>query len=767
MAQNITSICPDRLGWASIIYNDHLDIEEIHNCKSHMLFQFTEESLLDMNVEELEDKAVESNKHWAHVIVENIKKAQSQKRNVYFEYISDAGGDNIVFVASHVEYLPDGHICQYLMEICEEDVVAIRREAVKVHIDDTYIEQRMEDVLLREKYERLYNQNNTILESLPVGVELYAIDGTMKYLNLRDCQFFGVERDAVLSSNLNLFDNPNLPEEVKDAVRNKRKVHVNFPYYFTRVQENQYYHTEKVTDVKRIECSGTPVLNSKGEAESYVFIVNDITDFYNQSNALDEARRNLSLAMEAGDISALIYNTCAEEFLYLQGDAISKTSVSMKETLAKIHPDDVHLFQVKFQEVIDGLVSKQNWHMRLLDERVKDRYRYYEYTVVPTLNEAGEVLYLAGIKKDVTSDFNQQIELRRLNTQNELVLNNINSGLVYITTDFMVQWENVSSRVFSPEVETYRQGELCYKTAKNRTTPCEDCAFQRALKSKHTEQAVWGVPDGSMFEISATPIMNNSNVDGVVLRIDDVTERNRMIDELQEAKLKAEQSDKLKSAFLANMSHEIRTPLNAIIGFSDLITAVDDPKERDEYINIIKTNNELLLKLINDILDLSKIEAGTVEMTYEELDFSAYFDEIVTSTQPRIKSGIKFISQNPYSTCIIISDRNRLMQILTNFITNAIKYTVKGYIEIGYEYLAPNLRLYVTDSGVGIPENKKHKLFHRFEKLDEFAQGTGLGLSICKAIVEAFGGTIGFDTKENKGSKFWASIPCKAEIICM
>lgn len=144
--------------------------------------------------------------------------------------------------------------------------------------------------------------------------------------------------------------------------------------------------------------------------------------------------------------------------------------------------------------------------------------------------------------------------------------------------------------------------------------------------------------------------------------------------------------------------------------------------------------------------------------------YCIYFDEIAIATQPRIKPGIKFVSHNPYSACIIKSDKSRLMQILTNFITNAIKYTAKGSIEMGYEYVDNHLKLYVTDTGIGIPESKRHRVFHRFEKLDEFAQGTGLGLSICKAIITAFGGTIGFDTQEGEGSTFWALIPCIAEI---
>ena len=763
MAQNNTNVCPDRLGWTSIVYNDHLDIEEIFNGKSRILLQFPVDLLRGMNIRDLEDNVIVTNKHWARVIADNIKKAKYQQRHVYFEFISDFGNGDIAFVVSHVEYLPDGHIQQYLMEVCEEDVISIRREAVKVPINSEYIEKRLEDVLLGEKYEKLYNQNNTILESLPVGVELYAIDGTLLYLNLRDSQIFGVDREAVLASKLNIYSNPNLPEEVKSAVREKRKVHASFPYYFTRVQQDKYYHTEKVTDIRRIECNGMPVINSKGEAESYVFIVNDITDLHRQSKILDETRRNLALAMEAGNITAWIYDIDCEDFLYLEGDAISKRSVSMNYFLKKIHPEDIYIFKKKFQKIVDGLVTKQNLHLRIQDENQKGGYRYFEYTIVPIPNGSDKALYLTGIEKDVTTEYNRQVELRKLNRQNELVLNNINSALVYVSTDFVVQWENLSSKFLTPDAKFYKKGELCYKSAKNRAEPCESCALQRAWKSKQTEQAIYTLPDGRMGEITAVPVMHNGNLEGGVLRIDDVTERNRMIKELQVAKQNAEQSDKLKSAFLANMSHEIRTPLNAIIGFSDLLTTTVDQEEKDEYINIIKTNNELLLKLINDILDLSKIEAGTVELVYEEFDFSVFFDEIVISMQPRIKTDLQFITKNPYSECIIKSDKSRLMQILINFVTNAIKYTTKGHIEMGYEYTAPNLKLYVSDSGIGIPENKKHRVFHRFEKLDEFAQGTGLGLSICKAIVEAFGGTIGFDTEEGKGSKFWALVPCESE----
>lgn len=229
--------------------------------------------------------------------------------------------------------------------------------------------------------------------------------------------------------------------------------------------------------------------------------------------------------------------------------------------------------------------------------------------------------------------------------------------------------------------------------------------------------------------------------------------------------LKAEESDKMKSAFLANMSHEIRTPLNAIVGFSGLLTDATDPEEKSQYIRIIEDNNELLLKLINDILDLSKIEAGSVDLKYEEFDLAEYFNDLVPLTKQRItQPRIRLFSQNPHQSCTVCLDKNRVAQIMTNYITNAIKYTRKGFIEIGYEAVPYGIRLFVKDSGIGIADEKKDKVFHRFEKLDEFAQGTGLGLSICKAIAESMNGSVGFNSVYGEGSEFWAVLPCKVEI---
>ncbi|MEG2401620.1 MAG: response regulator [Muribaculaceae bacterium] len=237
-------------------------------------------------------------------------------------------------------------------------------------------------------------------------------------------------------------------------------------------------------------------------------------------------------------------------------------------------------------------------------------------------------------------------------------------------------------------------------------------------------------------------------------------------EKLSNALIKAEESDRLKLAFLANMSHEIRTPLNAIIGFANLICLTDDNKEKEEYSNIIALNNELLLRLIDDILELSKIESRTLEFSYEELDMAIYFDELVTTMQYRMTNpNVKLISINPYKSCLIYVDKVRMAEVLTNYMTNAIKYTPRGYIKIGYEYVNGGLKIFVTDTGIGIPDSKKSRVFQRFEKLDSFAQGSGLGLSICKALTEINNGKVGFESTENVGSTFWAWRPLVAKII--
>ncbi|WP_044534195.1 sensor histidine kinase, partial [Bacteroides intestinalis] len=240
----------------------------------------------------------------------------------------------------------------------------------------------------------------------------------------------------------------------------------------------------------------------------------------------------------------------------------------------------------------------------------------------------------------------------------------------------------------------------------------------------------------------------------------DITELKETEQKLIEAKEKAEEADRLKSAFLANMSHEIRTPLNAIVGFSSLLVETEDPEEKLEYAKMVEENNELLLQLISDILDLSKIEAGTFDFKFRDFDINTLCGDLVRSMQLRVKPGVELIFEPTLPQCVIVSDPNRLHQVVSNFINNAIKFTTTGSIRIGYDKPDDkHLRVYVTDTGIGIAPEACRKIFDRFIKLNSFVQGTGLGLSISKSIIEQLGGTIGVNSELGKGSTFWFILP--------
>mgnify|MGYP002595483694 CR=1 FL=1 len=232
--------------------------------------------------------------------------------------------------------------------------------------------------------------------------------------------------------------------------------------------------------------------------------------------------------------------------------------------------------------------------------------------------------------------------------------------------------------------------------------------------------------------------------------------------ELILAKERAEESDRLKSAFLANMSHEIRTPLNAIIGFSDMICQTGEEEEKQEYMKIVSSNNELLLQLIDDILDLSKIEAGTMEFSLAPTDINDLMEGICRQMQEKNTSpDVAITFTEKAEECILNTDRVRLSQVIINFTNNAMKFTPKGSIQMGYriDEAKDEIYFYVKDTGIGIPEDKINEVFERFVKLNTFAKGTGLGLAICRVIVERLGGTIGADSKEGEGSCFWFRLP--------
>ena len=347
---------------------------------------------------------------------------------------------------------------------------------------------------------------------------------------------------------------------------------------------------------------------------------------------------------------------------------------------------------------------------------------------------------------------------------NKLILNNIGIGLLYVNKDREVVWENCS---INPDMQAwsfYKMGHKCNKYKPTEfLSECAACPVNNQHKGIATQISNLKVErDGKLYSISLIPTLDpdTQKYAGTIIRIEDITISEKANEQLKLAKDKAENADKLKSLFLANMSHEIRTPLNAIVGFSELMVNCDERDERYEYSKIINANNKLLLQLITDILDLSKIEAGTLEFNIKNINLNNITEDCFhVFYQQCAEKGIDLRLNIPNSELLVNSDPLRLSQVISNFLTNALKFTEKGYIEIGYIVENDFVKIYVRDSGIGISDDKLEVIFHRFVKLNSFAQGVGLGLSICAMIANKLNGTIGVDSKINEGSTFWIRIP--------
>lgn len=353
-------------------------------------------------------------------------------------------------------------------------------------------------------------------------------------------------------------------------------------------------------------------------------------------------------------------------------------------------------------------------------------------------------------------------ELEKALNKQKLALKSVNFGLIYIDKNYLVQWEETTQIASLVKGRHYTPGQICYKTSALRDTPCGQCAFQKAIEQgkiiRHTIRI-----DQVDFEVTATPVYDNEGTEiiGGLLRFEDITEKVKMDKMLQEAKEKAEESNRLKSAFLANMSHEIRTPLNAIVGFSSLLAETDEAELRHVYMSLVQENNELLLNLISDILDISKIEAGMIDIVMGRVDVPQLCREVIaTFSHKKRDSAVELRFDENSPQIVIDADKNRIVQVLSNFLTNALKFTTKGSITLSYTLEDENqVRFCVTDTGKGIPDEQKHEIFNRFVKLDSFVQGAGLGLSICQSLVNRMGGKIGVESREGEGSCFWFTHP--------
>ena len=313
------------------------------------------------------------------------------------------------------------------------------------------------------------------------------------------------------------------------------------------------------------------------------------------------------------------------------------------------------------------------------------------------------------------------------------------------------------------------EGKKCWQALyKDKTGECEFCPKKHLIdeNGQPTKVYSWDYQrpfDKCWFRVfSAAFAWIDGQIAHVITSVD-INHQKTIEEELRVAKEKAENLDRLKSAFLANMSHEIRTPLNAIVGFASLLVESDDKKERQDYVDIMQENTELLLQLISDILDLSKIEAGTLDFTMDHLDIKSFCEDIMRNYDIKEDKPVPVLLAPDLPEYYIYTDKIRLMQVITNFINNALKFTNEGQIMLEYRHKAESneIEFAVTDTGMGIAPDKVDQVFDRFVKLNSFSKGTGLGLSICRSIIEHLGGTIGAESEIGVGSRFWFTHPLR------
>ena len=311
------------------------------------------------------------------------------------------------------------------------------------------------------------------------------------------------------------------------------------------------------------------------------------------------------------------------------------------------------------------------------------------------------------------------------------------------------------------------EGKKCWQALyKDKTGECEFCPKKHLIDENGLPTKVYSWDyqrpfDKCWFRVfSAAFAWIDGQMAHVITSVD-IDHQKTIEEELRIAKEKAENLDRLKSAFLANMSHEIRTPLNAIVGFASLLVESDDKKERQDYVDIMQENTELLLQLISDILDLSKIEAGTLDFTMDYLDIKSFCEDIIRNYDIKEDKPVPVLLAPTLPNFYIYTDKKRLMQVITNFINNALKFTNKGQILLEYHLKedTSEIEFSVADTGMGIEPDKVDRVFDRFVKLNSFSKGTGLGLSICRSIIEHLGGTIGVESEMGTGSRFWFTHP--------
>ena len=487
---------------------------------------------------------------------------------------------------------------------------------------------------------------SNIFKYLPIGIELYDMDGVLVDLNDKELEMFHIEKkEDVLG--INIFDNPIFPKEMKERLKKNEDADFTFRYDFSKV--GSYYQNTQKQGTIDLMTKVTTLYNSEHQPINYLLINADKTETTVAYNKIQEFEEFFELVGDYAKVGYAHFNILsghgyAQKSWYRNVGEADETPLSdIFGTYRHFHPDDRALLIRFLDDARKGLTTKLSKEMRVLRE------------------------------------------------------------------DGTYTWTHVN-----------------------------------LLVKKYA-------PQDRIIEIISINY--------------DITELKRTEEMLVKARDKAEASDRLKSAFLANMSHEIRTPLNAIVGFSSLLTSTENAVEKELYNSLIGHNNKLLLNLINDVIDLSKIESGYLELRPDWVNLTELLDESVAEYAHQVPSGVELLTNYPAHDSLVELDRLRIKQILSNFLSNALKNTATGHVEVFYEVDHQSVRIGVKDTGRGIPQNMLEKIFERFEKLDSFAQGAGLGLPICKLIVEKMNGRILVDSQLGIGTTFIIELPCRSMLV--
>ena len=505
------------------------------------------------------------------------------------------------------------------------------------------IAETQEGIHIASAHQALQNSErilHNIYKNLPVGIELYDKDGQMVDLNKKDMEMFRISnKEDILG--VNIFENPILPEEIKQKIKDNENADFTFRYDFSKI--NKYYQPNSTTGFIDLTTKVTTLYDHNHEPINYLLINVDKTEDTIAYNKIQEFESFFDLVGDYAKVG------------YAHFDALSRDGYALRSWYRNVGEEE----GTPLPEII-GIHS----HFHPEDRAVM-------------------IDFLDKVIKGESSKLSRDVRIRR--------------------ADGNYTWTrvNVLVRNYQPQDNIIEM--LCIN-----------------------------------FDIT------------------ELKETERM---LIGAKEKAEEADRLKSAFLANMSHEIRTPLNAIVGFSSLLEEAEDAEEKHLYITIIEENNKLLLQLISDILDLSKIEAGTFDIIPEQVDAQQLCNELLQSMQVRATEQVEILLAPELPELTFTSDKNRLYQVLLNFVTNALKFTSEGSIVIDYRINGNEVRFSVQDTGMGIEPEKQEAIFTRFVKLNNFIAGTGLGLPICQSIVTQLGGKIGVESEPGKGSCFWFTYP--------